>query len=227
MIRVVRTIGLVFYPGLFDLVPFTTERTYEPSLDLGSGVRTMLGQVVLTHPLSTCILLTTVRACNPVTCHTSLCVHCPHPFGGKHLPPLTTWEFLITVYPYVNHQVVVGFERLLAHWTVFPLSGYSRNLVGNLCDFPGLGSLGQVLPMKKSQYLQLDLFQGSLLHHYFIISRVRLQWLRNLSRSTKSSSGYPRCGRQTLSLILACQPNHLIILSVCWMFHLPPGHLQN
>ena len=141
-VRAVGTIGLVFYPGLIDLVPFTTERTYEPSLDLDSSIRTMLGPMVLMHPLSTCILLTTVRACNPVTCHTNLCVSHPHP-----------WEFLTTVYSHVNHQAVVGFERLLAHWTVIPLSGYSRNLVWHLCDFPGLGSFRQVLPMKKSWHL--------------------------------------------------------------------------
>ena len=134
---------------------------------------------------------------------------CPHPPGGKHLPTLITWEFFTTVYSHVNHQAVVGFERLLAHWTVFPISGYSMNLVWDLCDFPGLGSLAQVLPTKKSQHLLLDPFQGSLLHYHFIISRARLWWHRNLSWSTKSSSGYPGSGRQTLSLSLACQPNYL------------------
>ena len=42
-IRVVRTIGLVFHPGLLDLISLTTERANEPSLDLGSHLSTMLG----------------------------------------------------------------------------------------------------------------------------------------------------------------------------------------
>ena len=50
VIRVVGTIGLVFYPGLFNLVTLTTERADEPSLDLGSWISTMLGPMVLTHP---------------------------------------------------------------------------------------------------------------------------------------------------------------------------------
>ena len=66
-IRVVGTIGLVFYPGLLNLVTLTTERADEPSLDLGSNINAMLDPMVLMHPLGTGILLTTVRACNPVT----------------------------------------------------------------------------------------------------------------------------------------------------------------
>ena len=82
VISVVGTIGLVFHPGLLDLISLTTERANEPSLDLGSCLSTMFGPMVLTHPLGTGILLTTVRACNPVTSHTSLCVLCPHLPGG-------------------------------------------------------------------------------------------------------------------------------------------------
>ena len=81
-IRAVGTIGLVFHPGLFDLITLTSKRANETSLDLGSHLSTMLGLMVLTHPLGTSILLTTVRACNPGTSHTSLCVLCPHPPGG-------------------------------------------------------------------------------------------------------------------------------------------------
>ena len=80
-IRVVRTIGLVFHQGLLYLITLTTERANEPSLDLGSHLSTILGPMVLTHPLGTSILLTTVRACNLVTSHTSLCVLHPHPPG--------------------------------------------------------------------------------------------------------------------------------------------------
>ena len=72
-IRVVGTIGLVFHPGLLDLISLTTERANEPSLYLGGSLSTMLGLMVLMHPLGAGILLTTVRACNPVTLHTSLC----------------------------------------------------------------------------------------------------------------------------------------------------------
>ena len=43
-----------------------------------------------------------------------------------------------------------------------PISGDSRDLVRDLCDFPGLGTFRQVLPVKKSRHLLLDLFQGSL-----------------------------------------------------------------
>ena len=115
--------------------------------------------------------------------------------------------------------MVVGLERLLAHQTVFPISGNSRDLVRDLCDFSGLGTFRQVLPVKKSQHLLLDPFQGSLLHHNFILSKVRLQWHRNWRWSTKSASGYPRCGRQTLSLILTRQSNNSV--SLCWFtFHL-------
>ena len=81
-IKVVRTIGLVFHPGLLDLIFLTTERANEPSLYLGGSLSTMLGLMVLMHPLGAGILLTIVRACNPVTSHTSLCVLCPHPPSG-------------------------------------------------------------------------------------------------------------------------------------------------
>ena len=81
-IRLVRTIELVFHPGLLDLISLTTERANEPSLYLGGSLSTMLGLMVLTHPLGAGILLTTVRACNPITSHTSLCVIHPHPPGG-------------------------------------------------------------------------------------------------------------------------------------------------
>ena len=81
-IRVVRTIGLVFHPVLLDLISLTTERANEPSLYLGGSLSTMLDLIVLTHPLGAGILLTTVRACNPVTSHTSLCVLRPHLPGG-------------------------------------------------------------------------------------------------------------------------------------------------
>ena len=76
------TIGLGFHPGLLDLITLTTERANEPSLDLGSHLSTMLGPMVLMHPLGAGILLATVRACNLVTSHTSLCVLCPHLPGG-------------------------------------------------------------------------------------------------------------------------------------------------
>ena len=82
VIRVVGTIGLVFHPALLDLITLTTERANEPSLNLGSCLSTMLGPMVLMHPLGTGILLTTVRACNLVTLHTSLCVLYPHLPGG-------------------------------------------------------------------------------------------------------------------------------------------------
>ena len=82
MIRVVRTIWLMFHPGLLNLVPLTTERANKPSLSLGSSLSTMLSLMVLMHPLGAGILLTTVRACNPVTSHTSLCVLRPHLPGG-------------------------------------------------------------------------------------------------------------------------------------------------
>ena len=82
MIRVVGTIWLMFHPGLLDPVSLTTERANKPSLYLGSSLSTMLGLMVLMHPLGAGILLTTVRACNLVTSHTSLCVLHPHPPGG-------------------------------------------------------------------------------------------------------------------------------------------------
>ena len=81
-IRVVGTIWLMFFPGLLDPVSLTTERANEPSLYLGGSLSTMLGLMVLMHPLGAGILLTTVRACNLVTSHTSLCVLRPHLPGG-------------------------------------------------------------------------------------------------------------------------------------------------
>ena len=82
---------------------------------------------------------------------------------------------------------------------------------------------GKSSPMKKSQHLLLDPFQGSLLHHNFILSKARLWWHRNWSWSTKSASGYPRCGRQTLILIFTRQSNNFVILGVTVMVHLPPS----
>ena len=82
MIRVVRTIWLMFHPGFLDPVSLTTERANEPFLFLDGSLSTMIGLMVLMHPLGAGILLTTVRACNPVTSHTSLCVLHPHPPGG-------------------------------------------------------------------------------------------------------------------------------------------------
>ena len=82
MIRVVGTIWLMFHPGILDMISLTTERANKPSMYLGSSLSTMLGLMVLTHPLGAGILLTTVRACIPVTSHTSLCVLHPHPPGG-------------------------------------------------------------------------------------------------------------------------------------------------
>ena len=78
MIRVVGTIWLMFHPGLLDLISLTTERANEPSMYLGGSLSTMLGLMVLMHPLGAGILLTTVRVCNPDTLHTSLCVLRPH-----------------------------------------------------------------------------------------------------------------------------------------------------
>ena len=149
-VRIVRTIGLVFHPGLLDLVALTTKETDVPSLDLGGCLNTVLGLLVLTHSLSTGILLTTVRAFNLVTCYTSLCVLSPSPFGGKHLATLTTWKLLTSMHPHVDHQGVVGIEGPLAHRAVLPFPGNSWNLVGDLSNFSGLGTLRQVLPLKKS-----------------------------------------------------------------------------
>ena len=67
MVRIIRTIGLVFHPGLLDLVALTTEGTDVPSSDLGRCLNTMLGPLVLMHSLVAGILLTTVRAFNPYT----------------------------------------------------------------------------------------------------------------------------------------------------------------
>ena len=49
MVRIVRTIGLVFHPGLLDLVALTTKGTDIPSLDLGRCLNTILGPLVLMH----------------------------------------------------------------------------------------------------------------------------------------------------------------------------------
>ena len=58
-VRVLCTIWLVFSPAFLNSVPLTTVRTDKMFIHLG-GISTMLGLLVLFHPLCTGILLTTV-----------------------------------------------------------------------------------------------------------------------------------------------------------------------
>ena len=150
-VRIIGTVGLMLHPGLLDLITFITEGTDVTPSGLAGCINTMLGLLVLMHSLIAREFLNTVRASNPYTLHTSLCVLCPGPLSGKHLPTLTTWEFLTPVYTHVYHQMVVGLEEgPLAHRTVLSFPGNRRNLVGDLSDLPGLGIPWQVLPSKKS-----------------------------------------------------------------------------
>ena len=176
--------------------------------------------LVLLQPLITNVLLTTNQTLKLLTMNTGSCMSCMHPFIGKNLPTLTTWEFLTPVDPHMDHKVVVGLEGLLAHRTVLSLPGYRWNLVGDLSNLPSLSTLRKVFPTKKGGHLLLYLFQHPLLDQYLILSRTDLG--RNLCRSRslhrgrtpKHVSGYPRFSFQTSSLILAGQPNRWILLSV-------------
>ena len=93
MVRVISTIWLMLHPGFMDPVHLMAKGTRIPSPGLRS-FKTMLSLMVLPHTLPTGILLTTVRACNLPTLHTSLCVYPEHFPSGQNLPTLVTGEFL-------------------------------------------------------------------------------------------------------------------------------------
>ena len=112
-IRIGLTIGFMFSPTLFDVVFLITIRT-----DIGAlirGISTMWSFLVLLQPLGTSIFLTTNWALKLLIMNTGSCVSGMHPFVGKNLPTLTTWEFLTPVDPHMDHKVVVGLEGLLVH----------------------------------------------------------------------------------------------------------------
>ena len=64
----------------------------------------MLSFMVLHHTLLARKLLTTVRANNLLTLHTSLCVDPEHFSSGQDLTTLVTGEILTPVYSHMNHK---------------------------------------------------------------------------------------------------------------------------
>ena len=80
-------------------------------------------------------------------------VLCPHPPGGSHVHSLL-------VHSHVNHQLEVGLERLLTHQTVFPISGNSRDLVHDLCDFLAWAPSDKSSPQRRATTCCLTCFKA-------------------------------------------------------------------
>ena len=132
----------LFHPTLLNSVRLMTVRAHKILIHLRS-ISTMLGLLVLLHPLRTGILLTTVWTCHLLTLDTSQCVSFPHFLVGQDFTTLSTRVFFIPVHPHVDHQLVLTHRTVLG----FPWDG--RNLVRDLSNLPGLGALWKVLPTKK------------------------------------------------------------------------------
>ena len=148
VIRIIRTIWLVFCPTLLDPICLTTVRAHETLIQLRC-ISTMLGLPVLLHPLRASILLTTVWTCHLLTPNTSQCVSFPHFLVSQDLTIFSIRVLFAPVHPHVHHQLVVCLKGLLTHRTVLGFPWDRRNLVRDLCNLPGLGVLWKVLPMKK------------------------------------------------------------------------------
>ena len=133
----------------------------------------MLSLMVLFHTLLTRKLLTTVRASNLLTLHTSLCVDPVHLPSGQDLATLITGELLTPLYPHMDHQPVMRFKGLLTYGTNLGLPGHRGNLIGDFSNLPGLGTLWEIFPMNKGRYLLFYPFQSPLFDYHLILC-----WLR-------------------------------------------------
>ena len=149
----------MFYPGFADPVHLLAKGTSIPHPGLRS-LNTMLSFMVLLHTLLTSELLTTVRACNLPTLYTSLCVNPVHFSSGQDFTTLITGEFLAPVNPHMDHEPVMCFESHLTYGTNLGLPGHRRDLIGDLCNLPGLGTFWEIFPMNKARYLLLNPFQS-------------------------------------------------------------------
>ena len=148
-IRVIHTNWPVFQHTLFDRVHLTTVRAPKTLIQLRS-VNTILGPLVLPHTLGTGILLTTVWTSHLITLNTGRSVPPPYFLTSQHLTTLITWVLLPSMHPHVYHQPVVCYKGLLTHRTVLGFPRNCRNLVWHFGNLPGLSTLREVPPTKKS-----------------------------------------------------------------------------
>ena len=218
LVRIVTAIRRVLWPCFSHSERFGAEWAYKPTF-WHNRVSSMLSFIVLVHGLSTSKQFPAHWACSPLTMNTRLGVFSPIPSWSKHLPTLTTWEFLTLVDTHVDLNPVVGLEDPLAHWAWCFAPGDRWYFIGDFSSLPGLVPCRQVFTPKKGWNLLFHPFQCPLLHDHLISSDLEQSWsqsrlgLRNC-RPSRSSSGHSWCHLHTLSLILTGDAYIWFILSI-------------